>query len=118
MECFLNQTEIYKNGSLVRATAVSLLGANMDESLRKILVDAVESCFSKHESYKDPPSFARISRDNTNEKDNNQEISSCNFNRKFLVPCIEIRIFKNCPDDKKVASKECNALFKTYFEKK
>lgn len=107
MECYFIQSEIYKNGVFVRATAVSVLGVNMDESMKKILADAVEYCFSERESFKKPPLVARIGRD---EKGNKQDIYSCNFNNNFLIPCIEYGIFDNCPADKKIANKECNAL--------
>lgn len=114
MECYFNQTEIYKNGVFVRATAVSVLGVNMDESMKKILADAVEACFSEYEQYKNPPFEARIGGENRNEKDNKQEIHSRNSSDNLLIPCIEYAIFHNCPADKKITNKDCNSLVELY----
>lgn len=91
----------------------------MDESMRKLLADSVETCFSKHESYQksmlednyDPNILVHLrSMDNKN----GQEISRCNFKGQYLIPCIEMKIFKNCPAEKRENSEECNELFRAW----
>lgn len=121
MECYLNQTSVYKNGALDKGTAVTVLGQSLDASLQKTLATALDSCVAMQESFKGKfqnggrkPSGDKKKGDKNGEK--KRPMPQCNHEAGFLVRCIEMELYKNCPAGKKVSSEDCTGLT-TYMDK-
>lgn len=124
IECYLNQTSVYKNGAMDKTKAVTVLGAFMDANMKKTLATAIDSCLAIHETIKDKFKDGRGPKrggDKDSTKVGNKEMPErpepqCGHTAKFLIRCVESELFKNCPAANKVASEDCTALT-TYMDK-
>lgn len=131
MECYFNQTAVYKNGSLVKATAVSVLGKSLDAAMKKVMASSIDTCLAQQEEFKKMFKEGKFGKQSArggdnkkekNEKTDQASMPRCSPEGHFLVRCVQSEMYKNCPADKKVASADCTALTaymdKCKFEKK
>lgn len=120
MECYFNQTNVYKNGAFVKATGVSVLGKSLDAAMKKVLATSIDTCLAQQEEFKKMFKDGKLgkssSRGGDNKKEKKNDKPRCNPEGHFLLRCIESDMFKNCPADKKVATEDCAALT-TYMDK-
>lgn len=121
IECYMNQTGIYKNGALDKATAVTVLGKSLDAPLKKTLTAAIDSCLAIQKSFEEKFKSgagpkASGEKNGKSQKGPKSGEPKCNRSIGFLVRCVEMEMYKNCPADKKVASEDCTALT-TYMDK-
>lgn len=107
IECYLNQTAIYKNGALDKATAITVLGKSLDAPLKKTLATALDTCMAGMEEYK---------KKKAAKGDDSKREGKCGREGKFLIRCVETEMYKNCPAEKKVASDDCTAM-SAYMDK-
>lgn len=106
IHCYMNQTAIYKNGTLDKAAAVTVLGKSLDESMKTVLSAAVDSCFTIQEGWSNIRTNIAV--------DNKQP--QCDLSVGLIAHCIEMEMYKNCPADKMVTSDSCKSLA-TYMDK-
>lgn len=119
IECYMNQTAMYKNGTLDKATAVTVLGKSLDESMKAVLSAAIDSCLAIHEQFKakfsggDRPKMGGGKQDINNKS---PPMPQCDRAAGFIAHCVEMEMYKNCPADKMVTSDSCKSLA-TYMDK-
>lgn len=122
IECYMNQTAMFKNGAVDKTTAVSVLGKSLDANMKTVLSAAVDSCLAMHEAFKNKFSGKEHSHATKGEKSQKQgkkdsrPKSHCGHTAGFFVKCVEMEMYKNCPTNKKVTSDSCIALT-TYMDK-
>lgn len=110
--CYLNETSVYKNGVLDKATAVTVLGKNLDENLKGLVSAAVDTCLEKKAEMVEKFGDKENKRPR---KDGDSKKTRCSREPTFLVRCVEMELFKNCPAGNKVDSADCTAM-NTFLE--
>lgn len=117
IECYLNQTSVLKNGDLDKTTAVTVLGASMDVTMKKILTTAIDICWDMQQAFEERVNQSgpmhgdnkHLTKENDMDKIKGRP-QVCGRAASFVVRCVELEMFKNCPATNKVASEDCDAL--------
>ena len=119
--CYLNQTNVYKNGALDKSAAVTVLGKSLDASMKKVLATSIDTCLAKQKEFQDK--FGKDpSKDGHEGKGPERpdmpmgpmgpkpDMPHCSREPMFLVRCVEMELYKNCPTANKVNSADCKNM--------
>lgn len=108
MDCFLNQTGIFQDAQVNKAVAIDVLGRLADDSTIGLLNEAIELCSDKQKHMQE-----MIQRDRPKifpprqvELDKNR----CRPDAKLFFSCVQLYLYKHCPDHKLLINDECAQL--------